>query len=496
MPDFQRDRWGRPLVVPAAGGEAKPYARVSSFGQILENQFGLNKWKQRMVLLGAIDRPDLMQLATAAKGDDRKLDGLVQQMLDAGGASRAANTGTAIHDMLAQIDMGEIAVGDVPDQFFEQVRAWHDLLDVHNMEPVPDMVEIQVVNDRFQAAGSADNICRTADGRLVLVDKKTGKKISQRPLAYMVQLAIYATSDQYDVETGERKPLGVDDTVAYIAHVPANGGEAAMYEVDVAEGLRLAELAADAKRAEKEAAPVRKMSRSAPPGSKKGSDAKRLWIADRLSTILEYPKAKMLLQSRWPADLPKLSSDYRHSDAELEQIAAVVQSIEDEVSAPFPPADPTVDKPAPRKKAVSAVEPRRTVDEGGRADDQAVEALQRTLSNLRHEHRELVMQWAKEAHQSGQSLSLRQNQSIRRFEAARLLIELATRWENADAALAVLADCGETNDTVGTTVAWYSVDQSKAAMERSQILAQQGRLQVSNTGDLLFQTPEGPDTDG
>lgn len=496
MPDFERDRWGRPLVVPAAGGKPKPYARVSSFGQILENQFGLNKWKQRMVLLGAIDRPDLMQLATAAKSDDRKLDGLVEQMLDAGGASRAANTGTAIHDVLAQVDAGDLTLDAVPDQFLAQARAWQDLLDAHGLQPVPDMVELQVVNDRFEAAGSADNICRTADGRLVLVDKKTGKKIGQRPLAYMVQLAIYATSDRYDVETGKREPLGVDDTVAYIAHVPASGGEAVLYEIDVAEGLRLAELAADAKRAEKQATPIRKMEPAAAPAAEPGSPAKRLWVADRLSTILEYPKAKTLLGSRWPADLPRLSSDHRHSDAELEQIAAIVQSIEDEVSAPFPPADPTAEKPAPRKKAAAKTEPPATIDEGGRADDQAVEALQRTLSNLRHEHREFVMRWAKEAHESGRSLSLRQNQSIRRFEAARLLIELATRWESDEAAMAVLADCGETNDTVGTTVAWYSVDQSKTAMERSQILAQQGRLQVSNTGDLLFQTPERPDTNG
>ena len=496
MPDFDRDRWGRPLVVPAAGGKPKPYARVSSFGQVLENQFGLNKWKQRMVVLGAIDRPDLMQLATAAKGDDRKLDGLVEQMLDAGGASRAANTGTAIHDILAQIDTGDLALDEVPDQFMAQARAWHDLLEAHGLQPVPEMVELQVVNDRFEAAGSADNICRTADGRLVLVDKKTGKKIGQRPLAYMVQLAIYATSDQYDVETGQRTPLGVDDTVAYIAHVPASGGDAALYEIDVAEGLRLAELAADAKRAEKQATPIRKMEPAAAPAVEPASPAKRLWVADRLSTILEYPKAKTLLGSRWPADLPKLSSDHRHTDAELEQIAQIVQSIEDEVAAPFPPADPTTPKPAPRKKPAAKQAQPAKIDEGGRADDQAVEALQRTLSNLKHDHRQLVMSWAKQAHEAGQSLSLRQNQSVRRFEAARLLIELATRWESDEAALAVLADCGQTNDTVGTTVAWYSVDQSKAAIERSQILAQQGRLQVSNTGDLLFQTPEGPDTDG
>lgn len=486
MQDFNRDRWGRPLIVPAGGGKPKPYARVSSFGQILENQFGLNKWKQRMVLLGAIDRPDLMKLATAAKNDDRKLDGLVEQMMDAGGASRAANTGTAIHDILAQVDAGEIKLDEVPDEFSAQARAWQQLLDDHGFEPVRDMIELHVVNDRFEAAGSADNICRTADGRLVLVDKKTGKKIGQRPLAYMVQLAIYATSDRYDIETGERSSLGVDDTVAYIAHVPAAGGDAVLYEVDVAEGLRLAELAADAKRAEKHATPIRQVEPTVTPPVEPASAAKRLWVADRLSTILEYPKAKTLLSSRWPADLPKLSSDHRHSDAELDRIAEIVQSIEDEVAAPFPTSDPTVEPAKPKTRAKKPAAEQETIDEGDPVDQQAVEALQRTLSNLKHDHRELVMQWAKEAHDMGKSLSLRQKPSARRFEAARLLIELATRWENDEAALAVLANLGDTDSTVGATVAGYTISQISTAIERSSILAHEGRLHVSDSGDMLF----------
>ena len=484
MQDFTRDRWGRPLIVPKDGGKPKPYARVSSFGQILENQFGLNKWKQRMVLLGAVDRPDLMKLAVAAKNDDRKLDGLVEQMMDAGGASRAANTGTAIHDILAQVDAGQIQIGDVPDEFSAQARAWRQLLDRHGFEPVQDMVELHVVNDRFEAAGSADNICRTADGRLVLVDKKTGKKIGQRPLAYMVQLAIYATSDRYDLETGERSSLGVDDTVAYIAHVPATGGEAVLYEVDVAEGLRLAELAADAKRAEKQATPIRPVEPVA--DAEPASPAKRLWVADRLSTILEYPKAKTLLASRWPADLPKLSTDHRHTDAELEQIVAIVQSIEDEVSAPFPTADPTVEKPTPKNRAKKPSEPVETIDEGGLVDEKSVEALIRTLSGLKHDHRELVMRWAKEAHDVGRSLSLKQRPSTRRFEAARLLIELASRWENDDAAKAVLANLGEVDDTVGATISRYTIGQISTAIERSSILAHEGRLHVTDSGDMLF----------
>ncbi len=45
--DFTRDRWGRPLIIPADGGKAIAYGRFSSHGSVLEDKFALEKWKIR-----------------------------------------------------------------------------------------------------------------------------------------------------------------------------------------------------------------------------------------------------------------------------------------------------------------------------------------------------------------------------------------------------------------------------------------------------------------
>lgn len=493
--DFKRDRWGRPLVVPADGGEPQPYSRVSSYGQVLENQTGLTKWKQRMVVLGALDRGDLLSLASAARGDDRKLDQIVQQMLDAGGASKAANTGTAIHDILAQVDAGTLDSGDIPDQFLGPVGAWHDLLADLGWEPVADLIEAQVVNDRYLAAGSLDNICRTGDGRLVVVDKKTGKKIGKRPLAYMVQLAIYATSDLYDVETGQRATLDVDRSVAYIAHIPAAGGPPAMYEIDVADGLALADLAAQIKQAEKQGDPLRQVAGQTKPASKTAGKKtapvapdRRQWLADRIATILTVDNGPQMLAAHWPADLPRLSSDHRHTDADYDQIAAVLTWVEAAVEAPFAPADPaTVDKPKPTKAPVPAVRDRPV--EGKMADPQAIEALQATIAAMGDTEREIVMDIAKQCHEAGGSISLRQRPSVRRFEIARMLVQLATDWPDSDIALGVLRHVtGLETSSAGEIVGWLTIEQTASILEVLPELARTGEIIIGPTGQMTINT--------
>lgn len=502
MIDFKRDRWGRPLIVPADGGKPVAYSRVSSYGQTLENQFGLNKWKQRMVLLGAINRPDLMSLATAAKNEDRTLDGLVQQMLDAGGASRAANTGTAIHDVLAQVDAESLDAGSVADEFLAPVQAWQGLLDGLGWSAVPDRIEVTVVNDRYEAAGSLDNICRTADGSMVVVDKKTGKSIGRRPLAYMVQLAIYATSDIYDIETGQRQPLGVDARSAYIAHIPADGGEPAMYEVDVEEGLRLADLAFQVKKAERSGEPLARltpadMPRPAPDAreaqgeaTESKPDAQRDWLKGRVATILSYETGRDLLGGYWPADIPKLSADHVYSQVEIDEIVACLNLIEMVLEAPFPGDDPTREKPTLPSKAQITMA-RDKPQEGRRVEQPDVYALQLTIESLPEEQQQIIMQFAKEAHSAGASVSLRQRPSVRRFEIARMLIQLVKDWPDADIAFGVLRHLtGLESQTAGEIIGWLTVEQATALAAAMPELARTGEIIIRPDGQMSINTKE------
>ena len=58
MTDIQRDRWGRPLIVPPGGGKAVPYRRASGIGKALEDDTNLTYWRARVVAIGLMHRPD------------------------------------------------------------------------------------------------------------------------------------------------------------------------------------------------------------------------------------------------------------------------------------------------------------------------------------------------------------------------------------------------------------------------------------------------------
>jgi len=86
--EFQRDRWGRPMIIPTGGGKAIAYSRFSSHGQVLEDRFGLEKWKIRTSALGLVARQDLFaQLASIPADDSKRIDEILTQALEAGGGS-------------------------------------------------------------------------------------------------------------------------------------------------------------------------------------------------------------------------------------------------------------------------------------------------------------------------------------------------------------------------------------------------------------------------
>lgn len=430
-PDFQRDRWGRPQIKIPGESKPKPYTRVSGYGQVLENQFGLTKWKMRTELLGALDRPDLLRLASAARGDDRRLDSIVEELLEAGGASRAANTGTAIHDVLAQLDAGLITIDRVPDEFRGHADAWHSCLEAHGLEVVPELVECHLVNDTYEAAGSGDNFLRRkTDGKLVAVDKKTGKSIGKHPIGYEVQLYLYATSHRYDVLTGERTSFGdVDLDVAYIAHIPAEGATCTLYQVDLRSAATLTELARQVRKAEKESTPVTAI---APvPQQLPLIEQRRRWIKDRLQVfIARYPDNKAFVARCWPTGVPTFKTDHAHNDGEIDLIAELLCKAETEVSAPFGATDPKIlAEQAEERRAVALIKEvfpeARLVDDTSDITEQQYQEFKDTVEQLPEDQQTWISQRTLEASAAKKPLSLRQNRTVRRYECAQALMRLS-----------------------------------------------------------------------
>lgn len=239
-PEIDRDRFGRPLVVPPGGGNPVPYTRCTTYVDCLDDKFKLQQWQQRMVALGLSQRNDLLlsmqslapSLLTPDAGKDAKTrgDAICERALEAAAASAKATTGTALHTLTESIDRG-VELGHVAPDTQRDLdayrRATAELTAVH--------IERFCVHDELKIGGTPDRVVEF-NGRRYIADLKTGS-VDFAALKISMQLAVYAHSKLYDVRTHERSDLaGVDRQRAIVIHLPAGTGQARLLWVDIASG--------------------------------------------------------------------------------------------------------------------------------------------------------------------------------------------------------------------------------------------------------------------
>jgi hypothetical protein len=228
--EIERDRWGRPLILPVGGGAPVPYVRVSTMAKSIDDLNNLMAWKQRKTAQGLLIRPDLItRLAGAlANGDPdtdygtkRELDAVCREATEAAGASSGASTGTGLHSLTEAIDRG-----DEPLFVPESDRPRLDAYRIATAPYKPLDAEVFVVNDALGVAGSFDRTWLCPDGRVRVGDLKTGKSEPDYPLPTAIQLAMYSHGNRYDPETGARSPIDprLDVSTGLLIHLPASGG--------------------------------------------------------------------------------------------------------------------------------------------------------------------------------------------------------------------------------------------------------------------------------
>jgi len=243
--DVPRDRWRRPLIVPADGGGPVPYQRPSSWGKKLEDGFGLERWKIRQTVRGLAQRNDLVTSALSDLSNDRHLDRVAQDARDAAAADAAANYGSAVHLLAEQVDRGEDIPAGLDDATRRTLAAYRRALD--GIEIVAS--EQFVVQDQIPAAGTLDRLLRLPDGTVVVADLKTGNTDKRTgKLAYAhgvaVQMAIYARSVFYDVTTERRTDTpNIYPDAGIVIHLPRGEGVAQLHWIDLAAGWQAALLA-------------------------------------------------------------------------------------------------------------------------------------------------------------------------------------------------------------------------------------------------------------
>ena len=353
-----KDRWGRYLITTANGNQTS-FPRVTTIAKSLDDEGALTAWKGRMTATGLVHRNDLLVAASAALEDKSSLDRIVQQAIEAAGASSKANIGTALHSLTQALDLGQKPA--ILPGLQQDVDAYLAGLIEHGVVISPNYVEVLLVNEKYEYAGTADRLARfsTRKNKQVM-DLKTGS-IDYAMNSIAVQMAMYANAEYiYNWRTQERIPMPtLDKTRGVILHLPAGQGKLSLYEVDLVAGWEAAQLAMEVRAWRKRkdlhikvhAVAAGTVIRSEPAVT---ADHNR---NDTLARIRNLPTAAQdLLKRHWPAPgvkLPELTEE------QLDILMIRLDQLETEFSAPFmkntePELEPITKTPAKKKPAAKA----------------------------------------------------------------------------------------------------------------------------------------------
>jgi hypothetical protein len=329
---------------------------------VLDDSSSLADWKTRMAITGIVQRADLLAQASTSLDDRSKLNKIANDAIEAAGAYSRAGIGTALHSLTQQLDLGmkpQILQGLQADieTYVASIAAW-------DFGMRKEWIEVLLINDEFEYAGTADRIVTTRDGKICIFDLKTGTDLSYSYGSISVQLAMYANADFiYDWKTGERTelPAGLDKKEGIICHLPAGEATCKFYTVDLEAGWEAAKMSfatrdwrkrkdlfkpykfSDEKQGE--VVPVvNPIPQDDIPAPSNELAIRQGWVKARIANL--SPTAQNMLKVTWPEGCPKL---VECDNSQLDKLIAAIQVVEAEHDIPFFDADPTVKKPAKRK---------------------------------------------------------------------------------------------------------------------------------------------------
>jgi hypothetical protein len=296
--DFERLGENGPPRVRARGGgnfkNGKPkvetYTRASNLASYGEQRYLLERWSERMVLIGSLLMVRDGELVEPLDPDDGKLaDQIVARAKHLAGANLAAERGTSFHEQLHALHDVERAEQSVIDRLPELgfpapvtdalIDAYQVALDRWGLTILGS--EVKCVDDEWHCAGTLDAIAQLdrdlefggltnpeisiiPAGTIVVLDYKTGKLRVQggRPVywnGYSVQVASYAQSVPYVIEPDDEYrgewPWEISQEHALILHIDIAGAldtdvaTCTLWYVDLAIGRALGNLCVEVREA-------------------------------------------------------------------------------------------------------------------------------------------------------------------------------------------------------------------------------------------------------
>ena len=211
-PDARRDQWGRYKVVPPGESSPAGYTRVTTVAKTLDAGGGLAAWKAAMALQGAFARKGLWArweaLSARYNGDPwytsadskKETKELVEECASAGGADDRRHVGSALHTVTALLDVGRSPTG-LSEETVNDIEAYRLGLIESKVTIVPDMVEVTVVLDEWQVAGTFDRlVCAPGFPLPLIADLKTGGSLEYSWQTIAVQMAAYSRANNIYVQ--------------------------------------------------------------------------------------------------------------------------------------------------------------------------------------------------------------------------------------------------------------------------------------------------------
>jgi hypothetical protein len=232
---------GRYALPHPLTGEPATWARTTNFIKKLDDTFALDAWKLRQTVLGLALREDLYAEACtlADEPDDprtvKKLDRLVENAHDAAGGNHGRRVGSALHKFTERTNRG--LESGAPERWADKVVLYAEALRAHCLTVVPELIERTVVNLTYNSAGTFDNGFLEVDGRLVLADLKSQKKIYGYG-SPALQFAMYVNADaMWNPQLGKYEDMpAFRKDVAKLLWLPIEGDACEVHDVDIARG--------------------------------------------------------------------------------------------------------------------------------------------------------------------------------------------------------------------------------------------------------------------
>jgi hypothetical protein len=225
---------------------------VTAVAKLVPDDFALQAWDRRQIVVGLAKDPDLIERAAAAIDNRDALDRVVNDAKRAAGAHRKAERGSAMHRVLEWTLLGRTGLLLTARQHAD-ADALRRTLDRYRLTPTR-WVEGFVAYPEHLVAGRFDAIVERPDSTRILVDLKSGRNAVDYPQAAAVQVAMYAnapflaasvqtTGDRSAVSEWTTLPENLDRNRGYVLLVEPGEPVGSLHQINIEHGWAAAQLA-------------------------------------------------------------------------------------------------------------------------------------------------------------------------------------------------------------------------------------------------------------